>query len=68
MICPVANPQVLHQTERAILSKTKTIPIVFLQVTDPVGSGFVASLGRPGGNVTGFVTFNIAMARISIVS
>jgi putative tryptophan/tyrosine transport system substrate-binding protein len=46
----------------AILSKTKTIPIVFLQVTDPVGSGFVASLGRPGGNVTGFVTFNIAMA------
>ena len=46
----------------AILSKTKTIPIVFLQVTDPVGSGFVASLARPGGNVTGFVTFDIAMA------
>jgi putative ABC transport system substrate-binding protein len=46
----------------AILSKTKTIPIVFLQVTDPVGSGFVASLARPGGNVTGFVTFDITMA------
>jgi putative tryptophan/tyrosine transport system substrate-binding protein len=46
----------------AILSKTKTIPIVFLQVTDPVGSEFVKSLARPGGNVTGFVTFDIAMA------
>lgn len=46
----------------AVLSKTKTIPIVFLQVTDPVGSRFVASLARPGGNVTGFATFDIAMA------
>jgi putative ABC transport system substrate-binding protein len=46
----------------AILSRTKNIPIVFLQVTDPVGSGFVASLARPGGNVTGFATFDIAMA------
>jgi putative ABC transport system substrate-binding protein len=46
----------------AILSKTKTIPIVFVQVTDPVGSGFVASLARPGGDVTGFATFDITMA------
>ena len=39
--------EALHQT-------TQKIPIVFVVVTDPVGSGFVASLARPGGNVTGF--------------
>ena len=36
---------------------TSTIPIVFVNVLDPVGSGFVASLARPGGNITGFATF-----------
>jgi putative ABC transport system substrate-binding protein len=38
----------------ALLQVTQAIPIVFVVVTDPVGSGFVASLARPGGNVTGF--------------
>lgn len=38
----------------ALLKATHTIPIVFVVVSDPVGSGFVASLARPGGNVTGF--------------
>jgi putative ABC transport system substrate-binding protein len=41
-------------TTAALLQQTRTIPIVFAQVADPVGSGFVASLARPGGNVTGF--------------
>ena len=38
----------------AMLQQTRTIPIIFVLVADPVGSGFVASLPRPGGNVTGF--------------
>src|SRR5262245_60120924 len=39
-------------TTAALLQQTRTIPIVFATVTDPVGSGFVPSLARPGGNVT----------------
>jgi putative ABC transport system substrate-binding protein len=38
----------------AMMQQTRTIPIIFAWVADPVGSGFVASLARPGGNVTGF--------------
>jgi putative tryptophan/tyrosine transport system substrate-binding protein len=41
-------------TTGALLEQTRTIPIVFATVSDPVGSGFVASLAQPGGNVTGF--------------
>jgi putative ABC transport system substrate-binding protein len=40
----------------ALQRATSTIPIVFVIVADPVGSGFVATLPRPGGNITGFVT------------
>jgi putative ABC transport system substrate-binding protein len=40
----------------ALLQQTRIIPIIFTIVADPVGSGFVASFARPGGNVTGFVT------------
>jgi ABC-type uncharacterized transport system substrate-binding protein len=43
-------------TTAALLQQTRTIPIVFTMVADPVGSGFVASLSRPGGQVTGFAT------------
>ena len=43
-------------TTAALLQQTRTIPIVFATVGDPIGSGFVASFPRPGGNVTGFVT------------
>jgi putative tryptophan/tyrosine transport system substrate-binding protein len=41
-------------TTAALLQQTRTIPVVFAVVSDPVGSGFVASFPRPGGNVTGF--------------
>jgi putative ABC transport system substrate-binding protein len=39
----------------ALRRETRTIPIVFVVVSDPVGSGFVASLAKPGGNITGFI-------------
>lgn len=42
---------------RAAHTLTKSIPIVFAIVSDPVGDGFVESLSRPGGNVTGFITY-----------
>jgi putative ABC transport system substrate-binding protein len=39
---------------------TRTVPVVFVQVTDPVGAGYVESLARPGGNATGFIPFEYA--------
>jgi putative tryptophan/tyrosine transport system substrate-binding protein len=39
----------------ALQQETRTNPIVFAAVADPVGSGFVAGLPRPGGNLTGFI-------------
>src|SRR5262245_15346509 len=44
----------------ALQRETHTIPIVFTQMADPVGSGFVASLAQPGGNLTGFSLFDLA--------
>jgi len=41
----------------ALLHETRTIPIVFVGVSDPLGSGFVASITRPGGSATGFTNF-----------
>ncbi len=45
----------------ALQQETRTIPIVFVVVTDPVGEGFVAGLPLPGGNITGFITSEAAM-------
>jgi putative ABC transport system substrate-binding protein len=50
------------ETSRIMQQETGTIPIIFTTVTDPVGSGLVASLARPGGNVTGFTNFEFSMA------
>ena len=46
----------------ALQQATSAVPIVFVGVIDPVGAGFVDSLARPGGNATGFVTFEYAIA------
>jgi putative ABC transport system substrate-binding protein len=45
-----------------MLQATRTIPIVFANVADPVGAGFVESLARPGGNATGFMQFEYSLA------
>jgi putative ABC transport system substrate-binding protein len=45
-----------------LLQLTRTVPIVFVLVPDPVGAGFVDSLARPGGNATGFLTFEFGVS------
>jgi len=45
-----------------LLKATRTVPVVFTNVVDPVGAGFVDSLARPGGNVTGFVSFEYGLS------
>jgi putative tryptophan/tyrosine transport system substrate-binding protein len=52
-----APSSALAQAQRA----TRTIPIVFAQIADPVGAGFVTSLANPGGNITGFAVFEFAI-------
>ena len=46
----------------ALQHETNVVPIVFAVVSDPVGSGFVASLAKPGGNITGFTTFEASLS------
>jgi putative ABC transport system substrate-binding protein len=61
----LAPDVLLAQSSPAVVAlrrKTKTIPIVFAMVTDPVGQGFVENLAHPGGNVTGFSDFNALIA------
>jgi ABC-type uncharacterized transport system substrate-binding protein len=45
-----------------LLQETRTVPIVFVNVADPVGAGFVNSLSRPGGNATGFMQFEYSLS------
>jgi putative tryptophan/tyrosine transport system substrate-binding protein len=49
-------------TVEVLQKTTRTVPIVFVQVTDPVGVGYVASLARPGGNITGFTHFEYGLS------
>ena len=49
------------QNVAALQQVSRTVPIVFLGIVDPVGAGFVASLARPGGNTTGFTPFEYGM-------
>jgi putative ABC transport system substrate-binding protein len=46
----------------ALQQVTRTVPIVFTGVSDPIDAGFIESLARPGGNITGFTTFEYAIA------
>jgi putative ABC transport system substrate-binding protein len=46
----------------ALQKETSTTPIVFVSLSDPIGSGFIASLARPGGNMTGLTTFEASVA------
>src|SRR5262249_15327722 len=59
------NPDVIFAAPSAALAEvqraTRTIPIVFAQVSDPVGTGFVDSLAHPGGNITGFALFEFTI-------
>ena len=48
-------------TER-VLQATRKVPVVFTIVPDPVGSGFVTNLSRPGGNATGFLQFEYSLS------
>jgi len=60
------NPDVIFvvstSATAAVQRETNIIPVVFATVSDPVGSGFVASLARPGGNITGFVNVEASIA------
>ena len=48
-------------TVASLKQATRTIPIVFMNVTDPVGAGIVESMAHPGGNITGFSNFEYSM-------
>jgi putative tryptophan/tyrosine transport system substrate-binding protein len=51
-----------NSTVAPLLQATRTVPIVFVHVPDPVGAGFVNSLARPGGNATGFILFEYGIS------
>jgi putative tryptophan/tyrosine transport system substrate-binding protein len=60
------NPDVLvaisTPATAALQAQTKTVPIVFAMVSDPIGSGFVASFAKPGGNITGFINIEASLS------
>ena len=56
-LAPDVTVAIASQAAHTLQQESRTIPIVFTQVPDPIGAGFVDSLARPGGNATGFTTF-----------
>src|SRR5262245_48107108 len=60
------DPDVIVTTGASVITSllqlTRTVPIVFTSVVDPVGAGFVESLTRPGGNVTGFMSYEYSLS------
>jgi putative ABC transport system substrate-binding protein len=59
---PDALVAITTPAAEALQAETRTIPIVFAAVSDPIGSGLVASLARPGGNITGFVDIEASLS------
>jgi len=61
-LAALAPAVVLAVTTAAVTAMREAVPVVFVQAIDPVGSGLVASLARPGGNATGFTVYEYAIA------
>ena len=57
-LAPDVTLGIASQAVSALQQASRTIPIIFVLVPDPIGAGFVDSLARPGGNATGFTTFD----------
>ena len=59
------SPELIYATGlppvQALRQRTRTVPIVFSLVADPVGFGLISSLSRPGGNITGFVVWDLSI-------
>jgi putative ABC transport system substrate-binding protein len=66
MVCHVASANICSasgaEAVATLQQETRIVPIVFAQATDPVGGGLVASLARPGGNITGFTSFEYGIS------
>jgi putative tryptophan/tyrosine transport system substrate-binding protein len=59
---PDALVAVTTPATAALQAETHTIPIVFAMVSDPIGNRFVASLAKPGGNITGFINIEVTLS------
>src|SRR5262249_47033502 len=58
---PTSSSPLAHSSAAPLLQATRTLPIVFVMVQDAVAAGFVDSLARPGGNATGFTSWEFSM-------
>src|SRR5262249_19016607 len=62
VLAPDVILAVSSATTGPLLQATRTVPVVFVQVAEPVGAGFVETLARPGGNATGFMLYEYGIA------